>query len=143
MHPSTLNVQGLRTFLPRILLILCLASATAFAADGLTIDSLTGRTFGVEDDWAGQGFSFKKKDQALYVTWKVFGSGVDVVSETEYPVEVKGPKQCVFSPNIKGKRSEVKIDLSWDPEIRVYLDGIRIHVTDLKKPEPKNPKTSK
>jgi hypothetical protein len=80
-----------------LLVIVCvLIAVSVFAADQPTIQSLVGREFSIYDDWAGQELAFRGKEKSIVAVWRVLGSGRPVLSEIEYPVEIKSAHQCVF-----------------------------------------------
>lgn len=115
---------------PLVALLACLlVTISGFAATESPIDSLVGRGFSIEDDWAGQEVAFLRKEGGLVAAWRILGSGRPVVSEKEYPVEVKGPTLGAFSLDRAGKHYDVKIDLS-QKEVRLYVDGFRIHLKE-------------
>jgi|CXWL01.1.fsa_nt_gi hypothetical protein len=114
----------------RILLLLtfCIfAPVSGRGADRPTLQSLVGREFLILDDWAGQALAFKNKGDSIYAVWRILGSGVPVLSEAEYPVEMKSPFQCVFEVQLRDKsRSMVKVGIGEASEVRVFLNGVRI-----------------
>lgn len=103
------------------------------AVDDPTIQSLVGREFSIHDDWAGQELAFRSKGNSICAIWRILGSGAPVVSEVEYPVEVKSQWQCVFEVLLRDKsRSKVKVELGERAEVRAYLNGVRIEIEEKK-----------
>jgi len=128
----------MRTLLLAALSIVAVVSARA--AIEPTIESLVGREFTVRDDWAGQELAFVRKSGAILAVWRVLGSGRPVLSEVEYPIEAKSPRQCVFEVQLRdGSRSKVKIELGDRSEVHAFLNGIRFQIEEKKPiqlPEP-------
>lgn len=84
------------------LLVVCfLALVAGLAAAESSIQSLVGREFRIQDDWAGQELAFRKKSESICVVWRILGSGRPILSEIEIPVEAKSPRQCVFDVQLR------------------------------------------
>ena len=108
------------------LIILCI-SITLKADERPTIHSLIGKEFIIEDTWAGQSFTLQEKNDKLSVIWKIFGSGVPVVSETEYPVTKKSDWQYVFHVPNGTSKNEIKVSIHDEKITKVYINNIRIY----------------
>lgn len=104
----------------------------ASAANYVTIDDLVGHEFSIEDHWAGQELAFVRQDGAIKAVWRILGSGVPVVSQRSCTVEKRSERQCVFFLDPEKKHAEVKISLNDAGEVKAFLDGIRIYITEKK-----------
>jgi hypothetical protein len=109
-----------------LLALWSIALISAVAGEELAFESLVGREFAVDDDWAGQELAFVRKGDSILAVWRVLGSGRPVLSEVESPIEAKSPRQCVFAVQLRdGSRSKVKIEISDRSEVQAYLNGVK------------------
>ena len=111
--------------------------ANAAVADQPRLESLVGREFLVEDDWAGQSFTLQRNGESLQAVWRVLGSGRPVVSEKVYPVEMQGDRMGKFRVLLgsamtdpRAHPAEITILLPVDAPMKVYLNGVRIVVEE-------------
>ena len=103
-----------------LVIIFLFVAAWVYADDRPTVDSLIGKQIYVEDAFAGQSFTLLKGlngNKDYKVEWIRHGSHT--------------PTQCL--PSISGKN-----------DIKVYLNGVRIHIDrayghDLKPKKPNSP----
>lgn len=118
-----------------LLLVWSLAALSSLAADRSPLPPLAGRTFSIQDDWAGQELAFIRAGDTLRAVWRVLGSGVPVISEVEYPLEIVSPRQCAFSARLRGEVTrKVKVVIGERGEVLLYIDGLRIHAEEIKRP---------
>lgn len=117
--------------LPSLLACSLLVAVAGYADDQSTIQSLTGREFHIQDDWAGQELAFKKKDDTLVAVWRIRGSGVPIISEIEYPVQFLSRTQVVVDVILSNKiPGRMKVEIRNGPEIRAYLNGVRLPIEE-------------
>ena len=107
-------------------------TAWVHADDRPTIDSLIGKQIFIEDAFAGQSFTllkgFKGKKDYM-VEWIRHGSGVPVIRSQKCKVRLDSKYQFRFSlDHPEEKNHEFMVTISSKDEIKVYLDGVRIHV---------------
>jgi len=114
-----------------LLSIFLVIVSVAFSADPRpTIRSIAGREYIVEDHWAGQSFTIVEKGDGLEMVWKIFGSGVPVVSESRIPIIIKNEWQIRAKPTDTDCPREIKVEIGDQGEVRVFIDGIRIYIFD-------------
>lgn len=115
------------------LTLLLALSSDSFADDRPTIHSLAGREFRIEDDSAGQELAFRKSGESLVAIWRILGSGIRVISETESPVELRSPWQIVFEVGLRNQTpGTIKVGIYPGGETRAYLNGVRIPLEEIK-----------
>jgi hypothetical protein len=116
-----------------IFILITLLIAFSLKADERpTINSLIGQEFIIEDTWTGQSFTLKKKEKDLIIVWKVFGSGVPIVSEKEYPVKIKSDWQFRFHTGSGENINNFQVSILDKGKVKVYLNGIRIYAKNNK-----------
>jgi hypothetical protein len=110
-----------------LLALWLLVAVAGYGEDRPTIHSLVGREFHIEDDSTGQELAFRKKGESLVAVWRILGSGRPVISEIEYPVEVRSAWQIRFEVELKDRsRANIKVGITSPTEISIYLNGVRI-----------------
>ena len=115
-----------------IVIIFLFVTAFVHADDRPTIDSLIGKQVYVEDAFAGQSFTllngFKGKKDYM-VEWIRHGSGVPVIRSQKCKVRLDSKHLFRFSlDHPEEKNHEFMVTISSKDEIKVYLNGVRIHV---------------
>ena len=108
-----------------------LASVT-LADDRPTIDSLIGKQVYVEDAFAGQSFTLLKGlngNKDYKVEWIRHGSAVPAIRSQTCKVRIDGKYQFRFSlDHPEEKNGDFMVSISGKDEIKVYLNGVRIHI---------------
>ena len=108
-----------------------LASVT-LADDRPTIDSLIGKQVYVEDAFAGQSFTLLKGlngNKDYKVEWIRHGSAVPAIRSQTCKVRIDGKYQFRFSlDHPEEKNGDFMVSISGRDEIKVYLNGVRIHI---------------
>lgn len=113
--------------LPSLLFLCLLVTVAGYADDRPPIHLLAGREFLFLDDWAGQDLAFKKQNDTLVAVWRIRGSGIPIISEVEYPVQFLSRSQIVLEVVLSDKSNgRIKVEIRDGPEIRAYLNGVRI-----------------
>ena len=109
-----------------------LLTAWVHAYDRPTIDSLIGKQIYVEDAFAGQSFTLLKglKGNKDYkVEWIRHGSAVPAIRSQTCKVRLDGKYQFRFIlDHPEEKNGEFTVSISAKDDIKVYLNGVRIHV---------------
>src|SRR5688572_12662619 len=109
-----------------LLALWLLVAVAGYGDDRPTIQSLVGRNFYIEDDSTGQELAFRQKGESLVAVWRILGSGRPVISEVEYPVEVRSAWQVRFEVELNDKsRAKIKVGITSPSEIRIHLNGVR------------------
>ena len=97
-----------------------------------TIDSLIGKQIYVEDAFAGQSFTLLKGlngNKDYMVEWIRHGSAVPAIRSQKCKVRLDGKYQFRFSlDHPEEKNGEFMLSISSKDVIKVYLNGVRIHV---------------
>ena len=109
-----------------------LLTAWVHADDRPTIDSLIGKQIYVEDAFAGQSFTLLKGlngNKDYKVEWIRHGSAVPAIRSQTCKVRLVSKYQFRFSlDHPEEKNGEFTVSISVKDEIKVYLNGVRIHV---------------
>jgi len=109
-----------------------LLTAWVHADDRPTIDSLIGKQIYVEDAFAGQSFTLLKGlngNNDYKVEWIRHGSGVPAIRSQTCKVRLDGKYQYRFTLDLpEEKNGEFTVSISAKDDIKVYLNGVRIHV---------------
>jgi len=109
-----------------------LLTAWVHADDRPTIDSLIGKQIYVEDAFAGQSFTLLKGlngNKDYKVEWIRHGSGVPAIRSQTCKVRLDGKYQYRFTlDHPEEKNGEFTVSISAKDDIKVYLNGVRIHV---------------
>ena len=102
------------------------------ADDRPTIDSLIGKQIYVEDAFAGQSFTLLKGlngNKDYKVEWIRHGSAVPAIRSQKCKVRLDGKYQFRFSlDHPEEKNGDFMVSISCKDEIKVYLNGVRIHI---------------
>ena len=114
------------------IIFICL-TAWVHGDDRPTIDSLIGKTIFIEDSFAGQSFTLSKKKKDYMVSWVRHGSGVPVIGSQKCKVRLDSNYQFRFSLDHREKNHEFMVTIHRKDEIKVYLNGVRIHVDGMAK----------
>ena len=113
-------------------IIFSLLTAWVQADDRPTIDSLIGKQIYVEDAFAGQSFTLLKGlngNKDYMVEWIRHGSAVPAIRSQKCKVRLDGKYQFRFSlDHPEEKNGEFMLSISGKDVIKVYLNGVRIHV---------------
>ena len=111
------------------------------ADDRATIDSLIGKQIYVEDAFAGQSFTLLKGlngNKDYKVEWIRHGSGVPAIKTQTFKVRLVNKYQFRFSlDHPEEKNGDLMVSISGKDEIKVYLNGVRIHIDLIPNPKPK------
>ena len=114
-----------------VIIFLCV-TAWVHADDRPTIDSLIGKQIYVEDAFAGQSFTLLKGlngNKDYKVEWIHHGSGVPAIRSQTCKVRLDGKYQFRFSlDHPEEKNGDFMVSISGKDEIKVYLNGVRIHI---------------
>ena len=114
------------------LIIFSLLTTWVHADDRSTIDSLIGKQIYVEDAFAGQSFTLLKGlngNKDYMVEWIRHGSAVPAIRSQKCKVRLDGKYQFRFSlDHPEEKNGEFMLSISGKDVIKVYLNGVRIHV---------------
>ena len=116
-------------------------TAWVHADDRPTIDSLIGKQIYVEDAFAGQSFTLLKGlngNKDYKVEWIRHGSAVPAIRSQKCKVRLDGKYQFRFSlDHPEEKNGDFMVSISGKDEIKVYLNGVRIHIDLTPNPKPK------
>ena len=111
------------------------------ADDRPTVDSLIGKQIYVEDAFAGQSFTLLKGlngNKDYKVEWIRHGSAVPAIRSQTCKVRLDGKHQYRFSlDHPEEKKGDFMVSISGKDEIKVYLNGVRIHIDVISNPKPK------
>lgn len=103
-------------------------ASVAYGNDRPTIDSLIGEEIVMETGWTGCSFTlWKTRDGAYTVLWRDFGSGVAVINEERFKVQVRSDYQFLFKLKSKKKVNVMVVSMGDQGEFKVYVDGFRVH----------------
>ena len=115
-----------------IVIIFLFVTAWVHADDRPTIDSLIGKRIFIEDSFAGQSFTLLKGvngNEDYKVEWIRHGSAVPAIRSQTCKVRLDGKYQYRFSlDHPEEKNGEFMVSISGKDKIKVYLNGVRIHV---------------
>ncbi|MBT3568727.1 MAG: hypothetical protein HN494_07765 [Opitutae bacterium] len=113
-------------------IIFSLLTAWVHADKRPTIDSLVGKQIYIEDAFAGQSFTLLKGlngDKDYKVEWIRHGSAVPAIRSQTCKVRLDGKYQYRFTlDHPEEKNGEFTVSISAKDDIKVYLNGVRIHV---------------
>ena len=116
-------------------------TAWIHADDRPTIDSLIGKQIYVEDAFAGQSFTLLKGlngNKDYKVEWIRHGSAVPAIRSQTCKVRLDGKYQFRFIlDHPQEKNGDFMVSISGKDEIKVYLNGVRIHIDVISMPKPK------
>jgi len=122
-------------------IIFSLLTAWVHADDRPTIDSLIGKQIYIEDAFAGQSFTLLKGlngNKDYMVEWIRHGSAVPAIRSQKCKVRLDGKYQFRFSlDHPEEKKGDFMVSISGKDEIKVYLNGVRIHIDVISNPKPK------
>ena len=109
-----------------------LLTAWVHAYDRPTIDSLIGKQIYVEDAFAGQSFTLLKGlngNKDYKVEWIRHGSAVPAIRSQTCKVRLVSKYQFRFRlDHPEEKNGDFMVSISGKDKIKVYLNGVRIHV---------------
>ena len=109
-----------------------LLTAWVHADDRPTIDSLIGKQIYVEDAFAGQSFTLLKGlngNKDYKVEWIRHGSAVPAIRSQTCKVRLVSKYQFRFRlDHPEEKNGDFMVSISAKDKIKVYLNGVRIHV---------------
>ncbi len=115
-----------------IVIIFLFVTAWIHADDRPTIDSLIGKQIYVEGAFAGQSFTLLKGlngNKDYKVEWIRHGSAVPAIRSQTCKVRLDGKYQFRFSlAHPEEKNGDFMVSISGKDEIKVYLNGVRIHI---------------
>ena len=113
-------------------IIFSLLTTWVHADDRSTIDSLIGKQIYIEDAFAGQSFTLLKGlngNKDYMVEWIRHGSAVPAIRSQKCKVRLDGKYQFRFSlDHPEEKNGDFMVSISGKDKIKVYLNGVRIHV---------------
>ena len=131
-----------------LVIIFLFVSASVHADDRPTIDSLIGKQIYVEDVFAGQSFTLIKGlngNKDYKVEWIRHGLAVPAIRSQTCKVRLDSKYQFRFSlAHPEEKNGDFMVSISGKDEIKVYLNGVRIHIdwksdSNLKLKKPNSP----
>ena len=115
-----------------LVIIFLFVTAWVHADDRPTIDSLIGKQIYIEDAFAGQSFTLLKGlngNKDYKVEWIRHGSAVPAIRSQTCKVRLDGKYQYRFTlDHPEEKNGEFTVSISAKDDIKVYLNGVRIHV---------------
>lgn len=124
-----------------LVIIFLFVTAWVHADDRPTVDSLIGKQIYMEDAFAGQSFTLLKGlngKQDYKVEWIRHGSAVPAIRSQTFKVRLDSKYQFRFSlDHPEEKNGDFMLSISGKDEIKVYLNGVRIHIDVLSNPKPK------
>ena len=124
-----------------IVIIFLFVNAWVHADDRPTIDSLIGKQIYVEDAFAGQSFTLLKGlhgNKDYKVEWIRHGSAVPAIRSQTCKVRLVSKYQFRFRlDHPEEKKGDFMVSISGKDEIKVYLNGVRIHIDVISIPKPK------
>ena len=122
-------------------IIFSLLTAWVHADKRPTIDSLVGKQIYIEDAFAGQSFTLLKGlngNKDYKVEWIRHGSAVPAIRSQTCKVRLVSKYQFRFSlDHPEEKNGDFMVSISGKDEIKVYLNGVRIHIDVISNPKPK------
>ena len=100
--------------------------------DRPTVDSLIGKQIYVEDAFTGQSFTLLKGlngNKDYKVEWIRHGSAVPAIRSQTCKVRLDSKYQFRFSlAHPEEKNGDFMVSIAGKDEIKVYLNGVRIHI---------------
>ena len=124
-----------------LVIIFLFVTAWIHADDRPSIDSLIGKQIYVEDAFAGQSFTLLKGlngNKDYKVEWIRHGSAVPAIRSQTCKVRLDGKYQYRFTlDHPEEKNGEFTVSISAKDDIKVYLNGVRIHIDGISNPKPK------
>ena len=127
-----------------LVIIFLFVTAWVHADDRPTVDSLIGKQIYVEDAFAGQSFTLLKGlngNKDYKIEWIRHGSAVPAIRSQTCKVRLDGKYQFRFSlDHPEEKKGDFMVSISGRDEIKVYLNGVRIHIEWRLDPDLKTPK---
>ena len=124
-----------------LVIIFLFVTAWVHADDRPTIDTLIGKQIYVEDAFAGQSFTLLKGlngNKDYKVEWIRHGSAVPAIRSQTCKVRLDGKYQYRFSlDHPEEKKGDFMVSISGKDVIKVYLNGVRIHIDLIPNPKPK------
>jgi len=124
-----------------LVIILLFVTAWIHADDRPTVDSLIGKQIYVEDAFAGQSFTLLEGlngNKDYKVEWIRHGSAVPAIRSQTCKVRLDSKYQFRFSlDHPEEKKGDFMVSISGRDEIKVYLNGVRIHIDFISNPKPK------
>ena len=115
-----------------LVIIFLFVTAWIHADDRPSIDSLIGKQIYVEDAFAGQSFTLLKGlngNKDYKVEWIRHGSAVPAIRSQTCKVRLVSKYQFRFRlDHPEEKNGEFTVSISAKDDIKVYLNGVRIHV---------------
>ena len=124
-----------------LVIIFLFVTAWVHADDRPTVDSLIGKMIFIEDSFAGQSFTLLKGvngNEDYKVEWIRHGSGVPAIISQTCKVRLDGKYQFRFSlDHPEEKKGDFMVSISGKDVIKVYLNGVRIHIDLIPNPKPK------
>ena len=122
-------------------IIFSLLTAWVHADKRPTIDSLVGKQIYIEDAFAGQSFTLLKGpngNKDYKVEWIRHGSAVPAIRSQTCKVRLVSKYQFRFRlDHPEEKKGDFMVSISGKDEIKVYLNGVRIHIDGISNPKPK------
>jgi hypothetical protein len=103
------------------------------------IYSILNKEIVIEDDWAGQSLTLVlEENNNYYVYRRIFGSGVAytaiikyrVIFNSEYKITIS--EIDTISENARGRYNNETITIYYRDELRIYLNGIRISIHQIR-----------
>ena len=131
-----------------LVIIFLFVTAWVHADDRPTVDSLIGKQIYIEDAFAGQSFTLLKGlngNKDYKVEWIRHGSAVPAIRSQTCKVRLVSKYQYRFSLNHpEEKKGDFIVSIFAKDDIKVYLNGVRIHIEwrsgpDLKTKKPHSP----
>jgi hypothetical protein len=124
-----------------LVIIFLFVTAWIHADDRPSIDSLIGKQIYVEDAFAGQSFTLLKGlngNKDYKVEWIRHGSAVPAIRSQTCKVRLVSKYQFRFRlDHPEEKKGDFMVSISGKDEIKVYLNGVRIHIDVISIPKPK------
>ena len=124
-----------------LVIIFLFLTGWVHADDRPTMGSLIGKQIYIEDAFAGQSFTLLKGlngNKDYKVEWIRHGSLVTAIRSKTCKVRLDGKYQFRFSlDHPEEKNHEFMVSVSGKDEIKVYLNGVRIHIDGISNPKPK------
>lgn len=105
-----------------------------FSEERENIFSLLNKEIIVEDNFAGQSFTFVKEGNDYFVLRKIFGSGLPVIAAIKYRADIYSDYQIRFSKveevKKKGKElikdEEFIVTICEGNKLALYLNGLQV-----------------
>ena len=124
-----------------LVIIFLFVTAWVHADDRPTVDSLIGKQIYIEDAFAGQSFTLLKGlngNKDYKVEWIRHGSAVPAIRSQTCKVRLVSKYQYRFSlDHPEEKKGDFMVSISGKDVIKVYLNGVRIHIDLIPNPKPK------